>query len=1246
MYQTAKSSWPLKSKGRGPYGFYKFRASVPLLLCAFALIYSQTTPNYTETIIYNIDGNNNNTKNRTYTDGLGREIQTQTLKGSDAIITGKTYDEVGRLSKTSMPFKQTSNPNLDYNTGDIIQQAIAAWPKGAGYDSAYSSVQYYCDPLDQPYATGAPGDSFALSKHAAKSWTFGVTGGANPSTDFEEHGFIKPLLLDTTSLNTTIPTDLEAYETSNPGSKKYFLSVSMDQNGHFIQTLKDLFDNKLRTASSANGTSLIISTQSYDILGNMLSEMPPQTVGKEVKSDTNQYNTTGQVLQKTTPEANTVFLQYNKVDQLTSVIDSNCRSVNKVWDSIIYRYDQMGRCVLSAEVFDNDVMGPRVRTIYDDTTGLRQYLKTCNGFPTEPDLTTLLSSLTNTQGRVVAEIGYDENLKYSEPDEPTYAGKVIRLFSYDDNGKVIAKYTSIPGMADLQKMFYTYDIHDKVLIVTYQIGSQSADIVYAYAYDALGKVDTIKNNGTAFVTYVYDDYNRLTQKTFTVGGVNYPVTYTYSIRGWVKKIDANNHQFIEELCYEENELGTASGFIPQYNGNISRIKDTCKPYTPTDILYSYDKIDRLTNANNIQNPDSDDYDGTYSYLDDGRILQKHEGDTAHRGWGDYTYKAGTNELIEIKTSTKQATTGGNPNYIYDFNGNMVFDQSKKMTVEYDWRNMPIRFNIYDTIPDDVATWDDVKSLVSNTSVHRLHEIVMTYDAQGNRVKKEVVDPTLGTCPDTNTGDSSGNITNIITGTTYKFKNNGSLQTCKTISNDMSNPDTDALMWQVNEISQIAFNSNRLQISGSLIENNATPESGNLQLSYEPDSAPKFVADQVSGNLEEAGQTTGRSIIYGVAYLDGGRIFVYNSSNLAYNLSYTASAEGVVRSDGSIEVYVKDHLGSTRAVVYGTGQLKEAIAYYAYGMEQPLFSPPQDARARMKFTGKEFDGDAYINLTYFGARYYDPETGVWLTCDPKHQLCNPYAYSANPISFVDPDGKYIIGAIIGALAGAYVGGALANGSFNLGNWDWNKFGTWSGMILGGIAGGKIGSSIENNMWDKYWSTGKGESSFGSRYGQGVFKQLLQQKYIPQWSALGSAATDQEADVWILNERNAVYGAGHVGAIVGDPELGYYYSSLEDINFGAHNPSVFADWEDPKIQRMVCQRYTGFIHISTTIEQDIKMLDFASDNYLSTFHIFHNNCGDFVGGMLRAGGLPGYTGAITIPNVQFGRLQPFFQLNFGN
>jgi hypothetical protein len=136
------------------------------------------------------------------------------------------------------------------------------------------------------------------------------------------------------------------------------------------------------------------------------------------------------------------------------------------------------------------------------------------------------------------------------------------------------------------------------------------------------------------------------------------------------------------------------------------------------------------------------YNAGCSYLSDGRILQKNEG-TLQSAWGGYAYNSGTNELIGIAGSALpsgayldgSATKVGSaaaPNYIYDYNGNLVCDLSKKMIIEYDWRNMPVKFYLYSSMTGTFVHWSDVQTFAAANKSLVTSTIVMTYDASGNR----------------------------------------------------------------------------------------------------------------------------------------------------------------------------------------------------------------------------------------------------------------------------------------------------------------------------------------------------------------------------------------------------------------------------------------------------------------------------------------------------------------------------------
>ena len=92
----------------------------------------------------------------------------------------------------------------------------------------------------------------------------------------------------------------------------------------------------------------------------------------------------------------------------------------------------------------------------------------------------------------------------------------------------------------------------------------------------------------------------------------------------------------------------------------------------------------------------------------------------------------------------------------------------------------------------------------------------------------------------------------------------------------------------------------------------------------------------------------------------------------------------------------------------------AFSLFAAGLppEKPLYR--QKSRILIEKSLDEDGADAGLGIAgkglgyyYFGARYCDPELGIWITQDPKLELNSPYAYTDNPISYYDPDGQGLL-----------------------------------------------------------------------------------------------------------------------------------------------------------------------------------------------------------------------------------------------
>ncbi len=139
----------------------------------------------------------------------------------------------------------------------------------------------------------------------------------------------------------------------------------------------------------------------------------------------------------------------------------------------------------------------------------------------------------------------------------------------------------------------------------------------------------------------------------------------------------------------------------------------------------------------------------------------------------------------------------------------------------------------------------------------------------------------------------------------------------------------------------------------------------------------------------------------------------------------------------------DHLGTPRLITTDGGRQVAFHTYFPFGQEA---TPPTLDAERMKFTGHERDLNAVTganpaadDLDYMHARFFQPQTGRFLSVDPGRdwdpavpQSWNLYAYSRNnPVRFVDPDGEAIETGWDVANIGIGIGSLVSNAA--VGNW---------------------------------------------------------------------------------------------------------------------------------------------------------------------------------------------------------------------
>jgi RHS repeat-associated protein len=296
--------------------------------------------------------------------------------------------------------------------------------------------------------------------------------------------------------------------------------------------------------------------------------------------------------------------------------------------------------------------------------------------------------------------------------------------------------------------------------------------------------------------------------------------------------------------------------------------------------------------------------------------------------------------------TNGATSFLDLNYTYDNNSNITQLVNGWRDTESDWHSQT-----------ELYSYDGLDRLTSAHCTSWSHSY--SYDKVGNRTVKDSITYTI---------NSVNGVTELSDGTSFTYDDNGN-RTQKTKG-------TDTWMYTYDH-------ANRL----TKVEKNSTTEG-----EYAYDGSSKRL-QATENNVTTTYIYSGLSILYEET-TTGTACYIYGPMG-------RIAKKTTINNESHTFYYHTDHLGSTRLVTDESKNIITTVAYHPFG------GVYRESSEHHLYTGKQKDA---TGLYYYGARYYDPETGRFITRDPLRgdiispQSLNRYTYCQNnPLKYTDPWG---------------------------------------------------------------------------------------------------------------------------------------------------------------------------------------------------------------------------------------------------
>jgi len=712
---------------------------------------------------------------------------------------------------------------------------------------------------------------------------------------------------------------------------------------------------------------------------------------------------------------------FNQLNENSDYIFNNNGTLQQVTDGndkvTTYDYDNLQRLTNITQ----DVNGIDAST----ANALTQY-----GYDSADRLTSVTDANSGETTYVYDDLG--NLLSQNSPDTG------LKTFTHDDAGNIRTQTDA------KQRMFnYTYDAYNRLTNID-TLGSED-DVVYSY--------DNCENGYGKICSITRDPGSQLESK----------LQYRYNAFGEIKHVQQN--------------LQTWSGYTQEAQStyqltydSAGRIKTQTYP-SGAVITYNYDVAGNISEATLDQQGSTTILTQNASYAPFGALTSQQMGNgVLHSASFDTVYRPQTSEAANVYSESI---------IDYDGNGNIL----ASLTYNGNFNSQICSYDAHDrldTSTDIMGDFDFDYDLVGNrtTEVKDSVSINMTYEPDSNRM--DTLDGNNVTL------DENGNTTRLrgmaLTHSTDnrirtisnkgKYRYNGIGQ--RIYKTDLTVPEAlgdfalgQTFLYGLNgeliaEMSvtgkvlkeYIYMNSQPLAV----IEHTMNTSAPVFNADYDEDGSISiqeyflwyvryYIANDVAGDLNNDGQIDGND--------------------------YTAAVVCVVTQNClpdsiSSEIYYvhNDHLGTPKALTNAAGDVVWNAVAEPFGLavvNEDVDDDGELVEFNLRMSGQYYDVESGFYYNYF--RYYDPETGRYITSDPIGLAggVNTYAYvENNPLRYTDPYGLFVVNPVTINLARMGFQGALglaaAWGIYNSSDYpvnpdDWNTPDGWTETPAGEKTGGK-------------------------------------------------------------------------------------------------------------------------------------------------------------------------------------------------